>query len=74
MFLEVCILKNFAIFTRKHMCWSQFLIKLQTKACNFIKNRLQHMCFPVNAAKIFKNSFCYKTSLVAASDILLETT
>ena len=23
------------------------------KACNFIKERLQHRCFPVNIAKIF---------------------
>ena len=27
------------------------------KACNFIKKRLQHWCFPVNIAKLFKNSF-----------------
>ena len=26
------------------------------KACNFISNRLQHMCFPVNIAKLFKAS------------------
>ena len=27
------------------------------QACNFLKKRLQHRCFPVNIAKIFKNSF-----------------
>ena len=39
MFFKIGVLKNFAIFTGKHMCKSLFLIKL--KACNFIKKRLQ---------------------------------
>ena len=29
-FYEKAVLKNFAIFTGKHLCWSLFLIKLQT--------------------------------------------
>ena len=37
------VLKNFVIFTGKHLCWSLFLIKLQ--ACKFIENRLQHGAF-----------------------------
>ena len=36
-------LNNFATFTRKHL-----------KASNFIKKRLQHKCFPVNAAKFLR--------------------
>ena len=43
MFFKIGILKNFANFKRKHLCWSLFLIKLQT--CNFIKKRLWHKCF-----------------------------
>ena len=35
MFFRIGVLKNFAIFTGKHMRKSLFLIKL--KACNFIK-------------------------------------
>ena len=35
----------FANFTEKHLCWSLFLIKLQT--CNFMKKRLQHRYFTV---------------------------
>ena len=35
MFLKIDVLRNFASFTRKHLCWSLFLIKLQPK---FIKN------------------------------------
>ena len=30
MFFKINLLKNFAIFTRKNLCWSLFLIKLQT--------------------------------------------
>ena len=29
MFFTIGVLKNFAIFTEKHLCWSLFLIKLQ---------------------------------------------
>ena len=29
MFFKISVLKNFAIFTRKHLCWSLFLIKLR---------------------------------------------
>ena len=40
------VLKNFANFTGKHLCWSLFW--------NFIKNRLQHRCFPVKFAKFLR--------------------
>ena len=43
------VLKNFAIFTGKFLCWSLFWTKLQ--ACNFLKKRLQHRYFPVNVVK-----------------------
>ena len=43
MFFKVGVLKNFAIFTGKHMCKSLFLIKLKT--CNFIKKRLQQVFY-----------------------------
>ena len=36
MFFEIGVLKNFAIFRGKRLCWSLFLIKLQ--ACNFSVN------------------------------------
>ena len=51
---EKAVLKNFATFTEKYLCWSLFLIKLQ--AGNFIKKRLQHRCFLVNIAKILRAS------------------
>ena len=50
--LEKTSLKNFAIFTGKHLCRSLFLIKLQINfLINFIKKRLQHRCFSVNIDK-----------------------
>ena len=57
-FCKKGILKNFANFTRKHLYWNLFLIKLQT--CNFIKRRLQHrggggaFC---EICDIFKNNY-----------------
>ena len=55
MLFGVGILKNFANFTGKHLCWSPFLIKLQ--AWNFIKKRLQHRCFPAKFAKFLRTAF-----------------
>ena len=46
------VLKNFVIFTGKHLCWSLFLIKLQ--ACTFIEKRLQHSCFPLHVKKFLR--------------------
>ena len=43
MFFKTVLLKNFPIFTAKHLCWSLFLIKLQ------VRRRLR--------SDIFKNSF-----------------
>ena len=60
MFFKIDVLKNFAIFRGKYLCWSLFLIKLQT--CNF----------PVNIGKFFKNTFFNKTSPVAVSEKLIN--
>ena len=57
-------LKNFTIFTRKHLCWSLF-----NKVAGFIKMRLQHRGFLVNIVKslrvlILKNGcFCVQDFL-----------
>ena len=37
-------------------------------ACNFIKNRPQHRCFPVNVAECLRKAFLYGTTLVAGSE------
>ena len=46
------VIKNFVIFTEKHLCLSLFLIKLQ--ACNFIEKGLQHWCFHLHGKKFLK--------------------
>ena len=43
-FMKKTVLKNFAIFTEK------------LQACSFIKNRIQHRCFPPNIAKFWRTS------------------
>ena len=43
MFIRIDVLKIFAIFTGKHLCWSLFLLKLQAFSCGHFK--------------IFKSSF-----------------
>ena len=48
------VLKNFENFTEKHLCWSLL------QACNFIKKRLQHWCFPVKFAKFSRTSILKK--------------
>ena len=44
--------------SKKHLCWSLFLIKLQAWMSAFLlKKKLQHICY----CEIFKNSFFYRT-------------
>ena len=47
--LKIDVLKIFANLIRKHLGWR--------KACNFIKERLQHSCFPAKFAKFLRTSF-----------------
>ena len=47
-FLKTDILKDFAIFTAKHLCRS---LIAWIQVGNFIKKRPQHWCFPVNTVK-----------------------
>ena len=42
-------LKNFALFTGKHLCWILFF-----------NQRLQHRCFTVNIAKILRTPMFVK--------------
>ena len=46
MFFKIGVLKLFANFTEKRLCWSLFLIKLQA-----------FMCFPVKFSKFLRMSF-----------------
>ena len=62
---KIDVLENFANFTEKHLCWSLFLIKLET--CNFTRKRIQLSCFPVKFAKFLITTFFHRTVPVAAS-------
>ena len=55
MFFKIGVLKNVAIFTGKHLCWS-------LKACNSFKKRLLHTGFPVNIMKVLRMPFLQNTS------------
>ena len=56
-FYKISVLKNFTIFTERHLCWSLFLIKLQAWKPTTLSKRLQHRCFPVNIAKLLRTAF-----------------
>ena len=50
--------KNFAKFTRKHLCQSLFLNKVTgLRLAALLKKRLWEMCFPVNFVKLLKTPF-----------------
>ena len=50
--IEKAVLRNFSIFSGKHLCWSLFLIQ----ACNFIK-RDSNKVFSREYCEIFKNTY-----------------
>ena len=52
MFFKKDIVKNFAIFTEKHLCLILFLIWFK-----FIKKRLLYRCFPANITKFWRKAF-----------------
>ena len=52
------VLKNYAIFTEKYLCWSLFLNKVAgLRPAILLKKRLQHRCFPVNIEKFLTTAF-----------------
>ena len=66
MFIKGGVLKSYAIFTGKHLCWSHFLIKFQLFRPATLKVTPMKV-FYFNCCKIFKNSFFRRTALLAAS-------
>ena len=46
----------------KENTWVSFLMKLYAEACNVIKKRDWHRCFPANFAKFLKSPFLQNTS------------
>ena len=58
MFFEVGVLKVCNIHRKTHVLESLFSKVASLEACNFIKKRHQHRCFPVNIAKFLRSCFC----------------
>ena len=57
------VLRNFAKFTRKHLCERLiFNIKLQAEAWNFFKKETLPQVFPVNFAKFLRTPFSQNPS------------
>ena len=57
-FCKKGVLGNFAKFTGKHMCQSLFFNEVAgSRPATLLKGRPWHRCFPVNFAKISKNTF-----------------
>ena len=65
MFFLIGVLKNYSIFTGKHLCWSLFLIKCGLSGLHFIVKRLPDRCFPVDTVKFLRTAFsigsCFST-------------
>ena len=72
MFSKTGILKNFAIFAGKNLCWSLFLIKFQDWRPTFLfKKRLEGRCFSVNIAKFLRAAFLLKTCSLYLFEIFI---
>ena len=61
MFFKIGVLKKFAIFTGKHLCWCLFLIKLQVWRPETLLTKDSNTGFSCEYCEIFKNSFLYRT-------------
>ena len=57
MFFKIGVLKNFAIFTGKHLCWSLFNKVAGWEACNFFEKETPTHVSSCEYCKVFKNSF-----------------
>ena len=65
-FFRIGVLKNFAIFTEKHLCWSLFLINLLATLLKRDSNAGRY--FPVNVAQFLRTAFfLWNTSTLAVS-------
>ena len=67
MFFRIGVLKNFAIFTGKRLYCSCFVIKLQAFRSRTLLKETPRQVFSYEYCEVFKNSFFYRTPLVAAS-------
>ena len=69
MFFKIDALKNLAIFTKKHLCWRLFWIKLH-QVCNFEETPTQMLS--CEYCQIFRSTFFRRTPTVTASCVVLR--
>ena len=62
MFFEIGVLKACNIHRKTPVLESIFSKAATLVACNFIKKRLQHRCFPVNIAKFLRKFYLKNTT------------
>ena len=65
------VLKSFSKFAVKQLCRSLFFNKVAGGACNFLKKKTLAQVFFAKFCEIIKNTFLYRTPLVAASEYYL---
>ena len=68
------VLRNFAKFTRKHLCQSLFFNKVLGWPATLLKRRLWNRCFSVNFEKLLRTSFSQRTAFAAFGLEHLRTT
>ena len=67
-FVKKRVLKNFINFKGKHLCWSFFLIKLQTLRCTTLSKRNSNTSVSCEICEIFKNTYFKENLPPAASN------
>ena len=67
MYFRIGALKDFAIFTEKHLCWSLFLINIQAWRPATLLKRDSNIGVFCEIYEIFQNTFLCRTHAVAAS-------
>ena len=66
-FCKKGVLRNFTKFTVKHLCLSLFFNKVAVEvACNFTKKETLVQVFSCEFCKISKNTFFYRTLVIAS--------
>ena len=72
MFFKKGVLKNFAVFTEKHLCWSLFLIKLQAfRASKFLRRAFLQNTIPRHKGHKWLNKICKLMFIEADSYTLI---
>ena len=68
MFLKIGVLKNFVIFTGKHLCWILFLIKLQAFRLVTLLKRDPTQVLSYEYCEIFKSTYFQEHLRATASN------